>query len=39
MKAYERLLKYVASQTKLEEGSDTHPSSLRQFDLANILEQ
>jgi len=39
MKAYERLLKYVAIHTTSEEESDTHPSTLRQFDLANILVQ
>ena len=37
MKAYERLLKYVEVYTVSDENSDTHPTTLRQFDLANIL--
>lgn len=37
MKAYERLLKYVKVYTKSDENSDTHPTTLRQFDLAHML--
>ena len=37
MKAYERLLKYVKVHTTSDENSDTHPTTIRQFDLANIL--
>jgi tripeptide aminopeptidase len=37
MKAYERLLKYVKVHTKSDEDSSTHPTTKRQFDLANIL--
>ncbi|EKQ51345.1 MULTISPECIES: peptidase T [unclassified Clostridium] len=37
MKAYERLLKYVKVYTTSDENSDTHPTTLRQFDLAHIL--
>lgn len=37
MKAYERLLKYVKVYTTSDENSDTHPTTIRQFDLANLL--
>lgn len=37
MKAYERLLKYVAIRTPSDEESSSHPSSSCQFDLAQIL--
>ena len=37
MKAYERLLKYVEVYTTSDENSDTHPTTIRQFDLASIL--
>lgn len=37
MKAYERFLKYVAVHTTSDEESKTSPSSMRQFDLANML--
>ncbi len=37
MKAYERLLKYVAIHTTSEEDSNSCPTTERQFDLANIL--
>ena len=37
MRAYERFLKYVSVHTKSDEESGTHPSSARQFELANIL--
>lgn len=37
MKAYERLLKYVAVHTKSDDNSETVPSTARQFDLANML--
>lgn len=37
MKAHERLLKYVKVYTTSDENSDTHPTTIRQFDLANIL--
>ncbi|NFN95030.1 peptidase T [Clostridium botulinum] len=37
MKAYERLLKYVKVYTTSDENSSTHPTTKRQFDLANIL--
>ncbi|MDF2596301.1 MAG: pepT [Clostridia bacterium] len=39
MKAYERLLKYVAIHTTSDEKSETHPTTERQFDLANILAE
>ena len=39
MKAYERLLKYVKVYTTSDENSDTHPTTLRQFDLAKLLEE
>ena len=38
MKAYERLLKYVAIRTPSDENSSTVPSSQCQFDLAKVLE-
>ena len=37
MRAYERLLKYVKVHTTSDPASGTHPSTLRQFDLAKIL--
>ncbi len=37
MKAYERFLKYVTVHTTSDEDSKTSPSSMRQFDLANML--
>ncbi|WP_315074732.1 peptidase T [uncultured Clostridium sp.] len=37
MKAYERLLKYVKVYTTSDESSETHPTTKRQFDLANML--
>ncbi|WP_315078800.1 peptidase T [uncultured Clostridium sp.] len=37
MKAYERLLKYVKVYTTSDENSLTHPTTKRQFDLANLL--
>lgn len=37
MKAYERLLKYVAVHTKSDDESPTVPSTARQFDLAKML--
>lgn len=39
MRAYERLLKYTAIHTTSDEASDTHPTTQRQFDLANMLVQ
>lgn len=37
MKAYERLLKYVKVYTTSDEYSETHPTTMRQFDLAKML--
>jgi len=37
MRAYERLLKYVAVHTTSDENSTTVPTSARQFDLARML--
>lgn len=37
MKAYERLLNYVKVYTTSDEESSSHPTTKRQFDLANIL--
>ena len=37
MRAYKRLLKYVKVHTTSDPASGTHPSTLRQFDLAKIL--
>ena len=37
MRAYERLLKYVAVATSSDENSTTVPTSACQFDLAKIL--
>ena len=37
MKAYERLLKYVVVHTTSDEESVTVPTTVRQFDLANML--
>lgn len=39
MKAYERLLKYAVIKTPGSEDSDSVPSTLCQFDLANILKE
>ena len=39
MKAYERLLKYVAINTPCNEKSSSTPSSTCQFDLANLLKE
>ena len=37
MRAYERLLNYVKVYTTSDEESSSHPTTKRQFDLANIL--
>lgn len=37
MRAYERLLRYVKVNTTSDPESATHPTTARQFDLANIL--
>lgn len=37
MRAYERLQKYVVVHTTSDEFSGTHPSTMRQFDLATLL--
>jgi len=37
MRAYERLLKYVAVYTTSDPNSETHPTTMRQFDLAHML--
>ena len=37
MRAYERLLKYVAVHTTSDPNSETHPTTHRQFELANML--
>ncbi|MDO5516271.1 MAG: peptidase T [Clostridium sp.] len=37
MKAYERLLNYVKVYTTSDENSETHPTTMRQFDLAKML--
>ncbi|MDF2821636.1 MAG: pepT [Clostridiales bacterium] len=37
MKAYERLLKYVKVYTTSDDDSQTHPTTMRQFDLAHLL--
>lgn len=37
MRAYERLLKYAAIHTTSDETTGTHPSTLRQLDLAKVL--
>ena len=39
MRAYERLLRYVTVYTTSDPNSGTHPSTLRQFDLARQLVQ
>ena len=39
MRAYERLLDYVAIYTTSDEASETVPSTARQFDLANRLKE
>lgn len=39
MRAYERLLDYVAIHTTSDEASETVPSTARQFDLANRLKE
>ena len=37
MRAYERLLNYVAVHTTSDPNSETHPTTVRQFDLAKVL--
>lgn len=37
MRAYERFLNYVKVYTTSDSDSSTHPTSIRQFDLANML--
>lgn len=37
MRAYERLLNYVVVHTTSDPNSETHPTTLRQFDLAKML--
>lgn len=37
MRAYERLLKYVQVHTTSDPNSETHPTTMRQFDLAKML--
>ena len=37
MRAYERLLNYVAVHTTSDPNSETHPTTMRQFDLAKVL--
>ena len=37
MRAYERLLKYVVVHTTSDPNSTTNPTTMRQFDLANML--
>ncbi len=39
MRAYERLLQYVAVHTTSDPESETHPTTRRQFDLANRLAE
>lgn len=39
MRAYERLLKYVKIHTASAEGTDTVPSTARQFDLSRLLAE
>ena len=39
MRAYERLLRYVRIHTASDDSTGTHPSTARQFDLANILKE
>ena len=39
MRAYERLMEYVKIHTASSEGSDTTPSTQRQFDIARALEK
>ena len=39
MRAYERLLRYVRIHTASDDTTGTHPSTSRQFDLANILKE
>ena len=39
MRAYERLLDYVAIHTTSDEASESVPSTARQFDLANRLKE
>lgn len=36
-KAYEKLLRYVAIDTQSDDDSETTPSTMKQFDLANLL--
>ena len=37
MRAYERFLNYVKVHTTSDSDSTTHPSSMRQFDMAHML--
>ena len=37
MRAYERLLTYAKMYTTSDETSTTHPTTMRQFDLAKLL--
>lgn len=37
MRAYERFLKYVTVYTTSDPNSETHPTTMRQFDLAHML--
>ena len=39
MRAYEILLKYVKIHTASAEGTDTVPSTARQFDLSRLLAE
>ncbi len=39
MRAYERLLRYAKIYTESDPTSESHPSSVNQFDLARILEK
>lgn len=39
MKAYERMLKYIAVKTPCDENCDVTPSTKMQFDLANLLAE
>ena len=39
MRVEERFLNYISDWTTSDEESNTHPSSKRQFDLANVLEK
>lgn len=39
MKTYERFLNYIKIHTTSDENSDSHPTTKRQFDLADILKK